>query len=49
MIILLSFQPTTRLNSQNTNETQFINERLHINSFMNICISNWHNWSFELM
>ena len=31
MIVLLSFQLATRLNSQNTNETEFINEIWHIN------------------
>ena len=43
MIALPSFQTNTRLNSQNTNETQFINERSHINLFKNIGIFNWHN------
>ena len=32
----------TRLNSQNKNESAFINELWHINLFMNIGISNWH-------
>jgi len=36
MIHLPSFQLATRLNSQNTNETEFINELWHINLFMNI-------------
>ena len=31
MIVLPSFQLATRLNSQNTNETEFINELWHIN------------------
>ena len=48
MIVLPSFQLPTRLNSQNTNETEFINELRHINLFMNIGISNWHNWFFDL-
>ena len=48
MIVLHSFQQTIRLNSQITNETQFINERWHINLFMNIGSSNWHNRSFDL-
>jgi len=48
MIDLPSFQLATRLNSQNTNVTEFINELLHINLFMNIGISNWHNWCFDL-
>ena len=42
MIVLPSFQVATRLASQNTNETAFINEYWHINLFMNIGISNWH-------
>jgi len=40
--VLPSFQFSTRLNSQNTNETDFINEHFHINIFMNIGNSNWH-------
>jgi len=48
MIVLLSFQLATRLNSQNNNETVFINELFHINLFINIGNSNWHNWSFDL-
>jgi len=28
-------------------ETEFINELWHINLFMNIGISNWHNWSLD--
>jgi len=48
MIAFPSFHLATRLNSQNTNETEFINEHLHINLFMNIGISNWHNRSFDL-
>jgi len=48
MIVLSSFQPATRLNSQNRNETAFINEIWHINLYMNIGISNWHNWSFDI-
>ena len=48
MIVLHSFHLATRLNSQNTNETEFINELLNINLFMNIGISNWHNWNFDL-
>jgi len=48
MIVLPSFQVSTRLNSDNTNETEFINETRHINLIMNICISNWFNWSFGL-
>jgi len=39
MIILPSFQLATRLNSQNTNETEFIIELLRINMFKNIDIS----------
>jgi len=40
MIVLHTFQPATRLNSQNTNETEFINELWHINMYMNIGIYN---------
>jgi len=43
MIEFTSFHLATRLNSQNTNETGFINEICHINLFMNIGISNWRN------
>jgi len=43
MIVLPSFHFATRLNSQNTNETEFVNELCHINMFMNIGISNCHN------
>ena len=48
MTVLHSFELATKLNSQNTNETEFINELSHINLFMNIIISNWHNRSFDL-
>ena len=48
MILLPSFQLASRLNSQNTNETEFINELLHKNLFMNIGISKWHNRIFDL-
>ena len=41
IISLPSFQLPTWLNSQNTNETEFINELWHINLYMNIGISNW--------
>ena len=47
MIVLPSFKLATRLNSQNTNKTEFINELWHFNLFMNIGNSNWHNWSFD--
>jgi hypothetical protein len=47
MIVLPSFKLAKRLNSQNTNETEFINELWHI-LFINIGMSNWHNWSFDL-
>jgi len=40
MLFLPSFQLDTRLNSQNTNETVYINELLHINLYMNIGTSN---------
>jgi len=42
-IVLHSFHLATRLHSQNTNETEIINELWHINLFMNFGISNWHN------
>ena len=46
IIFLYSFQLVTRLNSQNRNETcLFLN--WHINLYMNISNSNWHNSSFE--
>jgi hypothetical protein len=48
IIVLPSFQLATQFTSQNTNETEFINEHLHINLFINIGISNWHNYSFDL-
>ena len=47
MIIFPSFQLAIWLNSQNKNETEFINELWHINLYMSIGISNWHNWIFE--
>jgi len=49
MIVLPLIQLDTRLNSQNRKETVFINEHWPINLFMNIGISNWHNWSYDLM
>ena len=33
-------------NSQNRNETEFINVHWHI-LYMNIYITNWYNWSFD--
>ena len=48
LILLPSFQLATRLNSQNTYESDFINELWYINLFMNIGISYWHNWTFDL-
>jgi len=47
MIGLLLFQVATRLNSQNTYETEIHNEICHINIYMNIGISIWHNWSYD--
>ena len=44
MIPLPSFQLASRLNSVNTNESDFINEPWHINLFMNMGISNLYNW-----
>ena len=43
IVVLPSFQFPTRLNPQNKIETEFINELRHINFYMNIGISNWHN------
>ena len=43
MIVLPSFHFAKRINSQNANETLFINVKLRINLFMNIRISNWNN------
>jgi len=34
MIVLHSFHLATRLNSRNTNETEFINELLNINLYI---------------
>ena len=48
MIVLPSFHLAIPLNSQNTNETEIINELCHINLFINIGISNWHNWIFDV-
>ena len=47
IIVLPSLQHVTPKNSQNRNETGFINVLWHITSYMNIGISNWHNWSCE--
>ena len=38
MLVLSSFQLSTQLNSQNTNENEFINEHWHINLYINIGI-----------
>ena len=43
-----SFQLATRLNSKKRIEIEFINETWHIKLYMNIGISNWHNWRFDL-
>ena len=48
IIVLPSFQLATRLNSQNRNETEFIDERLPINLYMDVHVSNWDNWCFDL-
>jgi hypothetical protein len=45
---LPSFHVATRLNSQNTNETELINEVWHIKLFINVGICNWHKWNFDL-
>ena len=47
IILLPTFQLVTRLNSQNRNESKFINELRYINLYMNISISNCHNSSFK--
>jgi len=44
---LPSFQLVTRINSENRNETEFINFLLLIILYMNIGISDWYNWSFD--
>ena len=43
IVVFHSFRFPTRLNPQNKIETEFINEHRHINFYMNIGISNWHN------
>ena len=43
MIDLLSLQLATRLNLQNTYETEIHNKICHIILYMNIAISNWLN------
>jgi hypothetical protein len=47
MILLPAFHFVIRLYSQN-NETEFINKLWYIIFFMNIDISSWHNWCFDL-
>ena len=47
IIVLPSFQLVTRINSQNRNETVFINVLWHIILYMLIGISNWNNESFD--
>ena len=47
IIFLPSFQLVTRINSQNRNETVFINVLWNIILNMNIGITNWYNCSFE--
>jgi len=47
IIVLPSFQLLTRINSQIRKENEFINVLWHIILYMNIGISNWHNWSFD--
>ena len=47
IIVPPSFQLVTRINLQNRNETVFIKVLWHIIFYMNIGISNRHNWSFE--
>ena len=48
MIVLPWFQVAIRLNSKKNIENGFINELWHINLYMNIGISNWPNWRFNL-
>ena len=45
--VLPSFQLVTRINSQNRNESVFINVLWHIILYMNIGISNCLKWSFD--
>jgi len=47
IIILQSFQLVTLTNSQKRIETEFINVFWQIILYMNIGISNWHNWNFD--
>jgi len=47
IIVLPSFQLVTPINWRNRNETEFINVLWFIILYMNIGISNWHNWSFD--
>jgi hypothetical protein len=47
IIVLPSFQIATRINSQNRNETDFINENCHFNFNMNNSIFNWRCWNFD--
>ena len=47
IIVLSSFQLVTRLNSQNRIETSLLMNSEHINLYMNISISNWHNSSLD--
>ena len=47
IIVLPSFQLVTLINLQNRNETEFINVRWHVILYMNIGISNWHNWTID--
>ena len=48
IIVFPSFQLVTRMNSQYRNENVFINVFWLITLYMNIGISKWHNWSFDL-
>ena len=47
IIVFPLFQVVTQINSQNRNEIDFFNISRHIILYMNIGISNWHNWSFD--
>jgi len=44
-IVLPLLKDATRLNSQNTYETEIHNELWNIKLYMNTGISNWHIWS----
>ena len=47
IIFLISFKLVTRLNYSEQKWNKFINELWHINLYMNISNSNWHNSSID--